>query len=231
MNGNKLYKERILPCLNELYATSECIDCGTYTWDMLFEYAQLEKNSDKKEIPTGAFYISKEKYDEIIAKYSKGLPYYWRFPYRSEIYPKGEDWEQLQLRYKNNPNDEELKKEYEDTIEYMRRDKLWDEYYSRLSDIDERRNKKEIDGKTAKKLRDALAKEFNCQRRSNERESISFTAAFWGPTYIRDYFEKVKLYYEGRKPEGTDHSLAKHDAEVFKGFEKNIRNAAECGVK
>jgi hypothetical protein len=113
----------------------------------------------------------------------------------------------------------------------MRRDKLWDEYYSRLSDIDERRNKKEIDGKTAKRLRDALAKEFNCQRRSNERESISFTAAFWGPTYIRDYFEKVKLYYEGKKLDGMDHSLAKHDAEVFRGFEKNIRNAAECGVK
>lgn len=231
MNGNKLHKERILPCLIELYTNSECVDGKTYSWDTLFENAPLEKDGVKKELPTGAFYISKEKYDEIIAKHSKGLPYYWRFPYRSEIYPKGEDWEQLQLRYKNNPDDEELKKEYEDTIEYMRRDKLWDEYYSRLSDIDERRNKKEIDGKTAKKLRDALAKEFNCQRRSNERESISFTAAFWGPTYTRDYFEKVKLYYEGKKLDGIDHSLAKHDAEVFKGFEKNIKKAVECGVK
>lgn len=117
MNGNKLRKERILPCLAELYANSECVDGEMYSWDMLFENAPLEKDSGKKELPTGAFYISKEKYDEIIAKRSKGLPYYWRFPYRSEIYPKGEDWEQLQLRCRNNPDDEELKKEHEAALQ------------------------------------------------------------------------------------------------------------------
>ena len=224
MDGNKLYKERVLPCLNELYLYSECVDGKTYDYCQIFENAPREKDTNKKEIPTGAFYITKEKYDEIIAKYSKGLPYYWIFPYRSEIYPKGEEWEQLQIKYKNNPDDKEIKEEYEDTIEYMRRDKLWEEYRTKLQAIDEKRDRNEINAKEAKKQRDALAKEFGCQRRSHEREAISFTAAFWGPTYTKGYFDKVKLYYEGNAPEGIDYSLAKSDAEVFKRFESNIKN-------
>lgn len=222
MDGNKLYKERTLPCLNELYASSECVDGKTYTWDQIFEHAPYMNDDHKKMVPTGAFYIDKDKYDEIVAKHSKKLPYYWRFPYRSEIYPKGEEWEKLQRRYKEAPDDEETKKEYLDTLEYMRRDRLWDDYYKRLCDIQSKRDAKQIDAKEAKKQRDALAKEFNCQHRSHERESIQFTCAFYGPTVVRGYFDKVKMYYQGSTPEGTDYSLAKSDAEAFKGFEKNI---------
>lgn len=222
MNGNKLYKERTLPCLNELYSLSECIDGKTYTWDQIFKNAPYMDKNNKKMIPTGAFYIDKDKYDKIIAKYSKKLPYYWRFPYRSEIYPKGEEWEELQLKYKQNPNDKEIKKEYFDTVEYMRRDQLWEDYYKRLCDIHSKKENKQITSKEAKKQCDALAKEFKCQRRSHERESIQFTCAFYGPTVIRGYFDKVKMYYNGSVPDGVDYSLAKSDAGVFKEFEKNI---------
>lgn len=223
MEGNKLYYTRTLPCINELYLESECVNGGSYDFETILMHSP--KNEEGRSIlPTGAFYIDKKKYDEIIEKHCKGLPYYWRFPYRSEIYPKGEEWEQLQIKYKNNPDDKEIKEEYEDTIEYMRRDKLWEEYRTRLQDIDEKRDRNEINAKEAKKQRDALAKKFECQRRSHERETISFAAAFWGPTYIKGYFDKVKLYYEGNAPEGIDYSLAKSDAEVFKRFESNIKN-------
>jgi hypothetical protein len=224
MDGNKLYKERTLPCLNELYAASECVDGKTYTWDQIFEYSPYMEEEGKKMIPTGAFYIDRKKYDEIVEKYSKRLPYYWRFPYRSEIYPKGEEWEELQRKYRENPEDEEIKKEYLDTVEFMRRDQLWEDYHKRLCDIQVKKDAKEIDAKEAKKQCDALAKEFNCQHRSRERESIQFTCAFYGPTIVRRYFDKVKKYYNGLAPEGTDHSLAKSDAEAFSGFEKNIKS-------
>lgn len=229
MKSEKLYKERIFPCLNELYLNSECIDGDTYDYDTLFKNSPYEKDrvdkSSRKTIPAGAFYISREKYEEIIAKYSKGLTYYWKFPYRSEIYPKGDEWEALQNKYRNNPDDEELKKEYEDTLEYMRRDKLWDDYYSRLRDIDKKRENKEIDSKIAKKMRDALAKEFGCYRRSHDREALSFVAAFWGPTCSKEYFERVKLYYNGQSAEGVDYSLAKSEADIFRKFKENKNKA------
>ena len=222
MNGNKLYKERTVPCLNELYAASECVNEKTYTWDQLFENAPFDNTERKRAIPTGAFYISKDKYDEIIEKHSKRLPYYWRFPYRSEIYPKGEEWEELQRKYKENPDNDKIKKEYLDTVEYMRRDLLWKNYYKKLTEIQSQKDSGQINGKEAKKQRDALAKEFGCQRRSNERESIQFICAFYGPTVVHDYFEKVKVYYNGSTPDSTDYSRAKYEAEIFIGFEKNI---------
>lgn len=232
MNGNSFYKKKILPCLNELYSSSECINGKTYSFDQLFEYAPIMKEKDdKKTLPCGAFYIDSEKYDNIKKKYQKGLPYYWRFPYRSEIYPKGEEWEQLQKDYQNNPNDEKIAKEYKDTIEYMRRDALWKDYYKRLCEIDNRRKSKEITGPEAKKLRDALAKEFNCQHRSRERESIDYVCAFYGPTITHDYYDKVKKYYEGNPPEEKDYSLAKFDANVFKKFEENINSLRKTEIK
>lgn len=224
MNGDKLYKQRTLPCLNELYAASECVNGKTYTWDQVFENAPYMENNKKRTVPTGAFYIDREKYDAIIAKHSKRLPYYWRFPYRSEIYPKGEEWEELKRKYKENPDDEEIKKEYQDTLEYMRRDKLWDNYYKQLRAIDKKKDAGKITAKEAKSQRDALAKKFNCQHRSHERESIQFVCAFYGPTVSRGYFDKVKLYYKGNVPEGTDYSLANTDAETFRNFEKNIES-------
>ena len=224
MDGNKLYKERTLPCLNELYSSSECVNGKRYTWEQIFEHSPLSDEENKRVIPTGAFYIDKDVYDEIIAKHSKGLPYYWRFPYRSEIYPKGEEWEELQRKYEANPEDEEIKEQYLDTLEYMRRDELWNDYYKRLRDIQSKRDANQIDGREAKKQRDALAKEFNCQHRSHERESIQFTCAFYGPTVVRGYFDKVKTYYNGDQPEETDYSMAKTDADTFRGFEKNINS-------
>ena len=225
MNGNTFYKKRILPCLNELYSVSECINGKKYSFDQLFEYAPYMKEEDnKKTLPVGAFYIDNETYDKIIAKHSKGLRYYWRFPYRSEIYPKGEEWEELKSKYQNNPEDKEIAKKYEDTIEYMRRDELWHNYYSRLCEINKKRENKEISGPEAKKMRDALAKEFKCQHRSYERESISFACAFYGPTLSREYYDKVKMYYEGKTPEGIDYSLAYNDANVFIKFEENVSN-------
>lgn len=225
MNGEKLYKERTLPCLNELYAAAECVNGKTYTFDQLHEYAPYMQEEGKRVLPTGAFYIDKKLYDEIVEKHSKRLPYYWRFPYRSEIYPKGKAWEELKRKHEENPDDKDIAQEYENTLEYMRRDALWKDYYKRLCDIDEKRKNKEITGPEAKKMRDDLAKEFDCQHRSNERESIGFMCAFYGPTFVRGYFDKVKTYYEGKSPEEKDYSLAQSDAKVFMEFEKgfNIR--------
>lgn len=224
MNGEKLFKERTLPCLNELYANAECVNGKTYTFDQIHEHAPYMQEEGKRVLPTGAFYIDKAKYDEIIEKHSKRLPYYWRFPYRSEIYPKGKDWEELKQKHKDNPDDKEITQQYEDTLEYMRRDKLWKDYYKRLCDIDEKRKNDEISGPEAKKMRDALAKEFDCQHRSNERESIGFMCAFYGPTIVRGYFDKVKMYYNGNKPEGEDYSLAHSDAAVFTKFEEELNS-------
>lgn len=225
MEGNKLYYTRTLPCINELYLESECVNGGSYDFETILLYSP--KNEEGKSVlPAGAFYIDQKKYDEIIEKHCKGLPYYWRFPYRSEIYPKGKEWKELQRKHKENPADPDISKEYEDTLEYMRRDKLWQEYYSRLTEIEGKRQAKKITGPEAKKRKDALAKKYECQRRSHEREAVRFMCAFYGPTVVRGYYDKVKKYYDANKAERPedDYSLALEEAENFKLFENNYRN-------
>lgn len=229
MDSNKLYNSRTHPCLNELYYEAECLNGEKYDFDTVSKYSPKNEQG-RTLLPTGAFYIDRKKFDEIIGKYCKGLPYYWRFPYRSEIYPKGEEWKTLQREYKKNPKDPVITEEYEQAVEYRRRDKLWKEYHSQLTKIEKDRKDKKITGPEAKKLKDKLAKKYECQRRSNERESLQLICAFYGPTIVRGYYDKVKMYYDSARildnveRKENDYSLAIDEADYFKEFENNYNS-------
>lgn len=229
---NKLWNERVIPCLNEMYLGSDNVFGEKFSFEDILKYCPKPKNDGKYEgMILSAFYLSMEDYRKILDKHTKNFRYYWRFPYRSEIYKQGEEFEQLKKDYEANPENEELKKEYNWTVECARRDKLWKEYRSQLEALWVSREKNEITLKELHKGETELAKKYDCQRRSRDKEAVEFTVMNYSPNSNKEYVELVKKYFgshepytpvENEKSYWNEHAFV--DAQVAKEFFNNYKN-------
>ena len=224
----ELVKERVIPCLNEMYLASETLFDFPVDFEMIGKYAPV---IDGERVGIhGCFYLPKEKYDSLLDKHTKGFRHYWRFPYRSEIYKKGEEFEKLKKAYEENPEDEEIKEEYERTLEYMEHDRLWDEYCSKVKPLWEDYEAHKISLKKCHELEAKYAQEYGCQRRSYEMEKVQSTIMDYSPNCNKEYFEMVKNYYLAGASDslvGEDtpqqNKFALKDAKAAKVFAENVK--------
>ena len=232
-SDKELWENRVLPCLNEMYLKSESFFDFPVDFEKTNQYAPYGDGFDgKKERRSiyGCFYLSMEDYRKILDKHTKNFRYYWRFPYRSEMYKKDEEFEQLKKDYEANPENAELKEEYEWTLECMEHDKLWNEYYSQIKPLWDAYEKKEITLKECHKKEAELAKKYGCQRRSYDKEKVEFTVMDFSPNSNKEYFEMVRNYYlagasDSLVGEDTPHKnkRALVDAKLAKEFVKNVK--------
>lgn len=205
MKDEKLWEERAFPCLCEMYERAQFIlDDRKYTFDEICKNAPNQLDGSGKALIYFAYYLPMALYDSILKKYTKGLRHYWRFPYRSEIYKQGDEFEELKQAYEAEPENKELKEEYEWTIECARRDRLWNEYYAQASKIAEQKEKGEISTKEARKRADKLAKKYDCQWRSNDAEKIQFTVMDFSPNSSKENFDLLKKFYESGCDENAE---------------------------
>lgn len=198
MRDEELWKKRVIPCLNEMYTKAETFFGIPITFEMTNLYAPWgESFNGKKERKSvyGCFYLSTDDYKKIMEKYTKGFRTYWRFPYQSENFKEGEEFEELKKAYETEPENQEIKEEYEWTLECMRREKLWEEYCTQLEAIWKDFNEKKITLKEAHKREAKLSQEYGCQKRSRDKERVEFTIMDFSPNSNKEYYELVKKYY------------------------------------
>jgi hypothetical protein len=220
-----------------MYLKSESFFGFPVDFEMTNKHAPLGKsfmgNLERKSI-YGCFYLPMDDYRKILGKYTKNFRYSWRFPYRSEIYKNGEEFEQLKKDYEANPDNKELKEEYEWTVTCMERDKLWKEYYSQLKLLFDAYESKNISLKELHKQESVLAKKYGCQRRSREKEKVEFTVMDYSPNSNKEYYELVKKYYlKGAKDNLVDENdpninkRALEDAKLAIQFANNISDTTK----
>ena len=228
LTDDELVHKHIIPCLNEMYQTAESVFNFPVTFEMIGNYAPVVDG--ERQSVYGCFYISKEKYDKLIEKYTKDFQPMWYFPYSVEEYKKGEEFEQLKKDYEANPDDENLKEEYDLTVERMEHDRLWNEYQTKLKPIwdDYEIGKQSL--KKSRELEAELAKEYGCVQRSLEKDKVEFNVRGFAPNQNAEYFQTVKNYYlagasdnlvTNETPQMNREAL--RDAKFAKAFAENVR--------
>lgn len=115
MTDKKLYEERVVPALDEMYRQSTNamgIDRELGWKDILA--CAVSWRDGRKYIPYFAFYTPKETQDEILTKYTKHLKYTWRWSRRSEVGTEDENWNayKAELEELNKLTDSISKKEW-----------------------------------------------------------------------------------------------------------------------
>ena len=97
LTDDEIIHKHIIPCLNEMYTSSETLFDFPVTFEMVGKYAPIVDG--ERQSVSGCFYLSKEKYDKLIEKYTKDFQPMWYFPFGVEEYKKGEEFEQLKKDY------------------------------------------------------------------------------------------------------------------------------------
>lgn len=232
LTDDELVNKHIIPCLNEMYTSSETLFDFPVTFEMVGKFAPIVDG--ERQSVYGCFYLSKEKYNKLIKKHTKNFQSMWYFPFGIEEYKKGEDFKQLEKDYNANPDDENLKEEYELTIERMKHDRLWNEYQSKVALLWTDYENGRLTLKTCRKKEAELAKEYGCVRRSMEKEKVEFNVRGFAPNQNADYFQMVKNYYLAGASDNlvTDETPrinkeALKDAKLAKAFEKNCKTKTE----
>lgn len=232
LTDDELIHKHIIPCLNEMYTSSETLFDFPVTFEMVGKYAPIVDG--ERQSVSGCFYLSKEKYDKLIEKYTKDFQPMWYFPFGVEEYKKGEEFEQLKKDYEANPDDENLKEEYELTVERMEHDRLWNEYRSKVEPLWKDYENGNLTLKVCRKKEAELAKEYGCVQRSMEKEKVEFNVRGFAPNQNNEFFQTVKNYYLA----GASDSLvttetpqtnreALKNAKLAKAFEKNCKTRTE----
>lgn len=207
MNDKKLWNERVLPALNEMYTKSGNIfgSHDTFTWDILIKYSQARYDG-KQVIPLFAFWLPMEKYDEICNKAVKGLRKYWHWPWRSEIIYDDEQIQSMQSELdelmKTDPDswrvsDLTHKIKYNDI--HKEHEQQWDNYQSEREVLDLAFDNGEITRKEYNKQRDKLCKSYGMTLRSIDAEKVRFTLMDCSPNSDLHNFEVMTVLYNELK--------------------------------
>lgn len=200
MNNEKLWKDRVLPAIRELYKRSEPIieEARGIEWEDIIKRA-VENNRGQKQVPFSAFYISLEETDEIVTKAVKGLRYNWRWPYKSQIIYDEEQIKKMEAQLKTLEQDSFEYHILEEKIQmnpiYKEQEEKWEEYQSAIEVLEQKRLSGEIDRKEFNKRRDKLCKSYNMQWRSHDAEMVKFSIMNLGPSVSEKQFGIMKDCY------------------------------------
>lgn len=165
----RIIVDRINKGIRQAYDEAQCIFPRKITWD------EINTKDVAKCIETNpgvsiwnAFYLPKERLEEITKECTKGTRYTWRWPRRSEI---GKDGSLV-------PDPE------------------WDEYKEALEAKSKELVEKKISRKEFNVWQAEMAKKYKMQRRSYDKEKIEFNIWNIAPDNREDWFLELKKAYE-----------------------------------
>ncbi|WP_296864597.1 hypothetical protein [uncultured Methanobrevibacter sp.] len=208
MKVKDLFQERVIPALDKMYKQAanifSCESLGYYEIDRVIKYIKqnIDKDYDARFI-LYCFYLENDEQKKILNEATKYLKYYWRWPYKSQILYSDSQIKEMknhlaELKEKVGEDDFEyrdLKEKIDNNNRYKKQDKLWKEYYKKLTDLSEQLEKKEITKKEYNKKEAELAKSYGCTKRSRDAEAVYFEIWNYAPTISKEIYEKYLKYW------------------------------------
>lgn len=230
LSDEELVTKKVIPCLNEMYKAAKSPFKFRTNFEMFGKYAPVI-DGEKRSV-SDCFYLPKEKYDSILEKYCKGFESRWYYPYAKVEYPKGEEFERLKSSYEDNPDDDELRKEYENVLNEMENDRKWEEYNSKLKALWESYDNHETTIGECREKEDELSMEYGCVKRSVEKDKVAFNVEQYAPNRDETFYNLFKLYYNSSpvkdsvaEKASSKHRQAMEAAKIGKAFSDNVFSA------
>lgn len=232
----KALAKRVDQALAEMYDAAENIFGRKISWEEVQELAPQMEEGGEKQLPWTAFYLSQEQFDEILAKYTKGLRWSYVWPYKIYyVFTEHEIENKLEeIRKMSEDPDADvfwlnhLKKEVEFNDTAKQRNDEFHKYNEEREDAEKMLEEKRITRKEYNEIIEGLVKKYNLRKRSFDRETVQFNVCDLSPTCCKQSYDQLKEVFEhfkGTNPSkeelqeyytsrGWGHSVLFHDVYV-----------------